>query len=121
MPCPVGRARARSALAAERWARADLPLADQIIAAWAAMLGRSFDLYLLARVSLLPEPVLQGVLADLESHQLIRRAGEGRYQFVDDGLRQAARRQLLGPDRRRFHATIARVLGELGERVGSRG
>jgi hypothetical protein len=75
----------------------DLPVADQLIAAWAAGLDARFDLHRLGHVSRLPLRVLRGALADLERRHLVRPAGETHFEFVDEELRGAAAR-LLEPD-----------------------
>lgn len=88
---------------------ATLQAADRGLLAWAAALGRSFDVETLAKVAGMPAPELVTALERLERHSILRSRAEG-YDFVHDLLRQAAYRQLSEPRRRLLHAQIARVL-----------
>jgi hypothetical protein len=78
---------------------------------FAAALGRSFDLELLARVTGQPLVGLVDVADRLERRGVVRIAGDG-YDFAHDLLRQAAYRQLSEPRRRVVHLAIARALAD---------
>ncbi len=88
---------------------AQLHEAERALLSWAAALGSSFDVDVLARVTGLGAAELLLSLERLERHAILRERGQG-YDFAHDLLRQAAYRQMSEPRRRLVHAQIARAL-----------
>jgi DNA-binding SARP family transcriptional activator/tetratricopeptide (TPR) repeat protein len=109
-----------AALIAERLARLDDEARE--IVSWAAALGRTFDLDVIARVTGLAAAALVRGFEELERRGILRASREGsEYDFVHDLIRAGAYRQLSPPRRRLVHAQIARALvgsSRLEERAG---
>lgn len=86
-------------------------VAAQLIAV-AAVVGREFDLALLARASdLTPTEAAEGV-AELVERRLLHAAGE-RLDFTHDHIRDAAYARLADLHRRMLHGAVARALEEI--------
>lgn len=83
--------------------------AERALLSWAAALGSSFDVDVLARVTGLSTAELLLSLERLERHAILRERGQS-YDFAHDLLRQTAYRQMSEPRRRLVHAQIARAL-----------
>ncbi len=80
---------------------------------WAAALGRSFDLDLIARASGVAAVTLVGAIAALEEHGIVRESIAAHdYDFAHDLLRDRAYRRLSEPRRRLIHRAIAGALGD---------
>jgi DNA-binding SARP family transcriptional activator len=96
-------------LISERLERLDDASRDLV--AWAAALGKSFDLGLLERVTGAPALDLFRGVAELERRGIVRVSSDGKaHDFVHDLVRAGAYRQLSEPTRRIVHAKIARAL-----------
>lgn len=91
----------------------------------AAVIGRDFDLQLLAPATALPVGALVGILGEAEAASLVQEGGDapGRYRF-SHALVQHTLYTELGPTRRgALHEEVARALEDLcagrpGDRVG---
>ncbi len=105
-----------SQLMAERLGR--LHEAERALLSWAAALGRSFDVDVLARVTGISLSDLLLSLERLERHAILRERGSS-YDFAHDLLRQSAYRQMSEPRRRLVHAQIARALSALADPEGA--
>ncbi|MFN7975875.1 MAG: AAA family ATPase [Acidobacteriota bacterium] len=81
---------------------------------WAAALGSSFDLAIVAAATALPPVEVAAAFEELERHAVIRPAG-ARYDFTHDLVRQGAYRQVSEPRRRLMHLTLARALSASGD------
>jgi DNA-binding SARP family transcriptional activator/tetratricopeptide (TPR) repeat protein len=77
---------------------------------WAAALGRSFTIDVLARVASLEAPDLFAALRELEQRRVIKPIGDDRYDFVHDLIRQSAYAGISQPRRKVLHRHIARFL-----------
>jgi DNA-binding SARP family transcriptional activator len=106
-----------SALILDRLSRIE-PKAQRLLP-WAAALGRSFDVDVLARVTASTPLELVEILQELERHGVVRPAGASHYDFSHDLVRRAAYRQMSEPRRRLVHAQIARGLAALPDRDGT--
>jgi DNA-binding SARP family transcriptional activator/predicted ATPase len=80
---------------------------------WAAALGRSFDVEILAALAALQPTELLTTLHQLERRGIIHPAGENTYDFVHDVVRQVAYHSTSQPRRKLLHARIARRLVSL--------
>jgi hypothetical protein len=80
---------------------------------FAAALGRSFELDILARVSDVPAADLLDAIEDLERRGIFRARASAGYDFAHDLLRRAAYEQLSGPRRQLLHRVIAQKLADL--------
>lgn len=83
---------------------------------WIAVLGRRFNLELLAAVSKLSGPDLLSALTELQQQAIIRIDSKGGYEFVHDVIRQVAYRRMSAPVRGMIHLQIARELRRAMER-----
>jgi DNA-binding SARP family transcriptional activator len=97
----------------ERLAQLPPPAAELL--AWAAALGRSFDLTLLEQVADLTPAELSRRVAELERRRVLQATdgAAGAYDFTHDLVRQGAYRRLSGPRRRLTHQHVARVIAAL--------
>jgi len=86
---------------------------------FAAALGRSFDVDLLAGAAALPPADLVGAVEELERHGVLRAGAAGSYDFAHDLVRRAAYRQMSEPRRRLVHQQIADVLGRAPDPDGA--
>lgn len=84
---------------------------------WIAVLGRRFNLDVLAAVSNIPSRDMLSALTELERQVLIRPDTGGGYEFVHDLIRQVAYQRMSAPARRMIHLQIARVLQRAMERA----
>jgi DNA-binding SARP family transcriptional activator len=109
--------RSIEALIAERLERLDSRA--RALLPFAAALGHSFGGDLLARTSGLPPAELLAAVESLERAGVLEAAGESRYDFAHDLVRNAAYRALSIPRRRMVHAQIARALAELPDADGA--
>ncbi len=105
------------AVLASRLAQLSSPAHDA--AGVAAIIGRAFTFDLLLKASTLSEAELIPLIDELWERRIIRRAGEGQYDFSHDKLREVAYEE-LGPGRRDLlHRSVAEALeasaGEAGE------
>jgi DNA-binding SARP family transcriptional activator/tetratricopeptide (TPR) repeat protein len=82
---------------------------------WAAALGRSFTVDVLARAAGFDTSELLGVLEDLERRRIVQPVGEHTYDFVHDLVRQASYRSISQPRRTLIHRQIARLLTVVAE------
>lgn len=94
---------------------AQLPDSAAELLAWAAALGRSFDLTLLGQVADLTPAELSSRVAELERRRVLQSTdvAAGAYDFTHDLVRQGAYRRLSGPRRRFAHQHVARVIAML--------
>ncbi len=80
------------------------------VAGVAATIGRAFSFELLLKASTLSEADLIPVIDELWERRIIRRAGQGLYDFSHDKLREVAYEE-LGPGRRDLlHRSVAEAL-----------
>ena len=84
----------------------------QSLLAWAAALGRRFDLTLLGTASGLGPLELTALLSGVERRRIIRPDGEDGYVFAHDLVQQSIYRAISQPCRRLLHGQIARVLAD---------
>jgi DNA-binding SARP family transcriptional activator len=85
---------------------------------FAAALGRSFSIDLLAAVVRLPPADLLAAVEDLERKNVLRSAGGG-YDFIHDLVRNAACRGLSEPRRRLVHREIAQAMSQFPDEDAS--
>jgi hypothetical protein len=113
----LARAKARGVQSSESL---DALLADRLdriearaqeIVPWAAALGRSFRVDVLALVTGASDLELLGALTELERRGVLRADG-ATYDFVHDLVRDAAYKRLSSPRRQVLHGAIARRLAE---------
>ena len=101
-----------------------LPATDQEVLFYAAVIGRTFDFPLLAALCRIDERELVGVLRRAMNAQLISevnsalpehatRNEQERYQFRHALTREAIYHQLLAPECRLHHRTVAEILEQL--------
>ncbi|MGZ3443710.1 MAG: AAA family ATPase, partial [Polyangia bacterium] len=82
---------------------------------FAAALGRSFGVELLAAAAALPAADLVAAVDDLERCGVLRAGAAGSYDFAHDLVRGAAYRQMSEPRRRLVHQQIAAALGRASD------
>jgi DNA-binding SARP family transcriptional activator/tetratricopeptide (TPR) repeat protein len=86
---------------------------------WAAAIGRGFDAELVGRATAMPAGEMLAALERLERSAIIRAAGEQRYDFTHDLIRDAAYQSVTGPRRLLIHRHIARALQEAHDTEGT--
>jgi predicted ATPase/DNA-binding SARP family transcriptional activator len=82
---------------------------------WAAALGRSFDVAILAELAAVQSPRLLAALRELERRGVLYPTGDSNYDFVHDIVRQVAYHGTSQPRRKLLHARISRHLAPLAE------
>jgi DNA-binding SARP family transcriptional activator/tetratricopeptide (TPR) repeat protein len=87
----------------------------QVLLMWAAALGRSFTLDVLARVAGFETSDLLSALNELERRRIVQPVGEHTYDFVHDLVRQTSYRSISQPRRTLIHRQIARLLMVVAE------
>lgn len=83
---------------------------------WLAVLGRRFNLDVLAAVTKFPATALLSALTELEQQAIIQVDAEGGYEFVHNVIRKVAYQRMSAPARRMIHLRIARVLRRVMQR-----
>jgi hypothetical protein len=86
---------------------------------FAAALGRSFSVEMLASAAALPPAELVAAVEELERHAVLRAGAAGSYDFAHDLVRAAAYRQMSEPRRRLVHRQIAEVIGRMPDSDGA--
>jgi DNA-binding SARP family transcriptional activator len=110
---PANPERTLAAVIGQELAR--LTNAGRELLMWAAALGRSFEVDILAALVGLGASELLTALHELERRGVLHPAGENAYDFVHDVVRQVAYRGTSQPRRQLLHARIARHLIPLAE------
>jgi DNA-binding SARP family transcriptional activator/tetratricopeptide (TPR) repeat protein len=87
----------------------------QVLLMWAAALGRSFTLDVLARVAGFETSDLLAALDELERRRIVQPVGEHTYDFVHDLVRQTSYQSMSQPRRTLIHRQIARLLMAVAE------
>jgi DNA-binding SARP family transcriptional activator len=105
-----GRYAGVTKLIADRLSQLDV--ASSEVVAWAAAVGRQFDVEIVGRATGMPAGEMIASLEKLERFAIIRPAGDRHYDFAHDLVREAAYTMLSGPRRTLAHRHIARALGE---------
>ena len=80
---------------------------------WAAVIGRSFTIDLVARVAECATTELLSSLEELERRGIVRPVGEDTYDFVHDLVREAAYASMSQPRRRLCHRHVTRFLTDV--------
>jgi DNA-binding SARP family transcriptional activator/tetratricopeptide (TPR) repeat protein len=88
-----------------------LSAASRDLLPWAAALGRSFTIDVLARVASLEPPDMLTALRELEQRRILKPIGDDGYDFVHDLVRQTAYAGISQPRRKLLHRHIAHFLG----------
>jgi DNA-binding SARP family transcriptional activator/tetratricopeptide (TPR) repeat protein len=89
------------------------------LVAWAAAIGRQFDVEIAGRATGMPAGEMLGALDKLERSAIIRASGDRGYDFAHDLVRDAAYQMLTGPRRMLVHRHIARALREAHDPDGA--
>ncbi|WP_077966018.1 AAA family ATPase [Ensifer adhaerens] len=92
----------------------------KVIAQIAAVVGREFDLSVVAEVCGQPPDIVETTLRRLVEAGLVMRqtsAGEPRYAFTHALLQEAARESLLKERRRELHAQVARTIDSINPKL----
>ncbi len=90
-----------------------LSVASRDLLPWAAALGRSFTIDVLARVASLDAPDMLTALGELEQRRILKPIGDEGYDFVHDLIRQTAYAGISQPRRKLLHRHIAHFLGPI--------
>ncbi len=106
-----------TAIIAARLAELSGPARELV--AWAAALGRQFDVETVGRATGMAAGEMLGALEKLERSAIIRPAGDHAYDFVHDLVRAAAYQMATGPRRTLVHRHIARALRETHDPDGA--
>ncbi|WP_040678618.1 ATP-binding protein [Rhizobium mesoamericanum] len=94
----------------------------KVIAQVAAVVGREFDLPVVAQVCGLSQDIVEPTLQRLVEAGLVMRqttASEPRYAFTHALLQEAARESLLKERRRELHAEVARTVESLNPKLAA--
>jgi hypothetical protein len=92
---------------------AQLSLPSRELVGLAAVIGREFDINILARASDRDENTLVGELDELWQRRIIREHGQNSYDFSHDKLREIAYHTMCAARQRLLHHRVARALEEL--------
>lgn len=88
------------------------------LVSWAAAVGRQFDAEIVGRATGMPAGEMLAALEKLERSAIIRAAGEHRYDFAHDLIRDAAYQRVSGPRRALLHRHIMRALRDTHDPEG---
>ncbi len=90
-----------------------LPQNAQVLAGFAAIIGRQFSYRVLSLASNLGEEDLMRALDELWRRRIIREGGTGGYDFSHDKIRQVTYAQMSDARRRFYHHKVAQALEKL--------